>query len=197
MIAFLKGQLFLKSTDSIVLLAGGVGYDVHVSGTTMAELPEEGTELSFYIHTHVAEGVFALYGFQKMAEKSLFRKLMSVSGIGPKLAMQILSGYSPGIIVEAILTGDIAKLTSISGVGKKTAERMVMELKEKLTDLSSESIKMSSPSKGQVTDEALSVLINLGYQRLQAERALASVPAESRNNLESVIKKALGHLSKS
>lgn len=200
MIAFLKGQLLLKSAESIVLFAGegasGVGYDVHLSQTTLSALPEVGEKIELHIHTHVAEGILALYGFKQISEKILFRRLMSVSGIGPKLAMQILSGYSPGVIIEAVLTADIAKLTSISGVGKKTAERMVMELKDKLSDLSVSIDVKSLGSKNKVFDEALSVLINLGYQRLQAERVLSTLTFDTNSPLEAVIKMALTSLSK-
>src|SRR3989338_3612933 len=135
MIASLKGILSYKNNDGLIIDVHGVGYDVHVSQVTLRNLPEVGEDVEFLVHTHVAEGVLALYGFLDQVERQLFKKLMSVSGIGPKLALAILSGFPAHEIIEAIVCGNSGKLTSISGVGKKTGERLVMELKDKLTEL--------------------------------------------------------------
>ena len=132
MIAHLRGKLLSKHPNQVVVETGGVGYEVNISVPTFSELPASGSEVALHIHTHVREDVIALYGFLRPAEKQLFEKLMTVSGIGPKLAITILSGMAADEMAGAIRGNDVARLTRIPGIGKKTAERMVLELRDKL-----------------------------------------------------------------
>src|ERR1051325_1805585 len=132
MIAHLRGKLLSKQPDRAVVEAAGVGYDVAITGTAYSELPNAGGEVALHIHTHVREDALALYGFLHADEKRLFEKLIGVSGIGPKLAITVLNGISTERLVAAIRGNDLASLTKVSGIGKKTAERMVLELRDKL-----------------------------------------------------------------
>src|ERR1700746_15401 len=132
MIAHLRGRLLSKHPNQVVVETAGVGYEVNISVPTFSELPANGSEVALHIHTHVREDVIALYGFLRPAEKQLFEKLLTVSGIGPKLAITILSGMAADEMTGAIRGNDVAKLTRIPGIGKKTAERMVLELRDKL-----------------------------------------------------------------
>lgn len=170
MIAHLRGKLFSKQPGQAIVEAGGVGYDVTISVPTFTALPGEGSEVSLYIHTHVREDALALYGFMDRNEKRLFERLITVSGVGPKLAVTILSGLNPERTVAAIRAQDHATLTRIPGVGKKLAERLVVELKEKLEDLA------VAPAEGKplapAADDVLSALVNLGYQRPAALKAI-------------------------
>src|SRR6202795_3149241 len=133
MIAHLRGTLLTKHPNQVVVETSGVGYEVTISVPTFSELPASGAEVALHIHTHVREDMIALYGFLRPAEKTLFEKLITVSGIGPKLAITILSGMAADEMVNSIRGNDIAQLTRIPGIGKKTAERMVLELRDKLT----------------------------------------------------------------
>ncbi len=201
MIALLQGKLIHKSPEQLILNVNGVGYDLAVSQNTYRSLPPEGEEAKLYVYTHVAEGVLALYGFSTSEEKLLFKKLISVSGIGPRLGLAILSGYAPQEIMEAILQENLIKLTSISGIGKKTAERLVMELKDKLLELASPvleggSVPIFSSGKGRSFDDALSALLNLGYNRSTAEQALTRVAIRPEMSLEHIIKESLSVLAK-
>ena len=200
MIALLKGLLSHKSPDSLIVDVNGVGYEVAVSQITFRNLPEVGAPIEFIIHTHVTETSLALYAFANHVERQLFRKLMSVSGVGPKLALAILSGFPVHEIIESIVGGNSVKLTGISGVGKKTAERLVMELKDKFIELNvsplSASIAKSGPRHGHAIEETLSALINLGYNKNQAEKALAEITVEPSASFETVFKAALALLSK-
>src|SRR6476646_668157 len=132
MIAHLRGKLLAKHPNQAIVETSGVGYDVTISVTTFSDLPAVGTDVALYIHTHVREDALALYGFLRASEKVLFEKLITVSGIGPKLAVTILSGMAADEMVGAIRGNDVARLTRIPGIGKKTAERMVLELRDKL-----------------------------------------------------------------
>src|SRR5579864_4415909 len=134
MIAHLRGTLLAKHPNQAIVETGGVGYDVTISVPTFSELPATGADVSLYVHTHVREDVIALYGFLRPSEKLLFEKLITVSGIGPKLAITILSGMAADEVVGAIRSNDVARLTRIPGIGKKTAERMVLELRDKLPE---------------------------------------------------------------
>ena len=197
MIAHLKGFLLRKSTDSIVIDCNGLGYEVFVPLSTFYTLPdEEGQEISLYIHTHVREDAFILFGFKTVLEKRIFRLLISVSGIGPKLAVNILSGIGPDTLLEAIAQGDVARLQSIPGVGKKTAERISLELKDKAqstrSDINLPPVKVSSPEDKGIRNDALSALINLGYSSKAAGKAVEkalSMPCEV--TLERIITEAL------
>src|SRR5947199_1173147 len=132
MIAHLRGKLLAKHPNQVIVETSSVGYDVTITVPTFSDLPETGTEVALHIHTHVREDALALYGFLRGSEKLLFEKLITVSGIGPKLAVTILSGMAADEMVNAIRSNDIARLTRIPGIGKKTAERMVLELRDKL-----------------------------------------------------------------
>jgi Holliday junction DNA helicase RuvA len=172
MIAHLNGTLFYKQPGQAIVKAGGVGYDVVISVPTFTALPAEGKEVSLFIYTQVAEGVLALYGFLERNEKKLFERLIKVSGVGPKLAVTILSGLNPERTVTAIRAQDHATLTLIPGVGKKLAERLVVELKDKLDDMATAPVPVAG---GPAAEDALSALVNLGYQRASAQKAIETV----------------------
>lgn len=167
MIAHLRGKLAQKDPARVVVDVNGVGYEIFVPLTTFTALPEAGSEVSIDIHTHVREDLIALYGFSTRRERTIFEKLMTISGIGPKLAVTILSGGSVEDLVTAIKRGDLARLTAIPGVGKKTAERIVLELKDKLQEFT------EAPARSSVETDVLSALENLGYNRPMAEAALS------------------------
>ncbi len=170
MIAHLRGRLLSKSPNQAVVEAGGVGYDVTISIPTFSDLPNAGGEVALHIHTHVREDALSLFGFLRADEKKLFEKLISVSGIGPKLAITILSGMSAEFMVAAIRGNDVAQLTKIPGIGKKTAERMVLELRDKLDAFGA---APAATKVSPVEEDVLSALVNLGYQRPAAEKAVS------------------------
>jgi holliday junction DNA helicase RuvA len=200
MIAHLRGRLIFKRPNQAVIEAGGVGYDVAISVSTFSELPAEGSEVSVFIHTHVREDAIALFGFLRPEEKQLFERLISVSGIGPKLAITVLSGMQFSAAVAAIRGNDLAALTRIPGVGKKTAERMVLELRDKLEQFGGAAapvVRVGSP----VEEDVLSALLNLGYQKVAVERAVVQA-AQGRKNggrpmeFEPLFRESLAMLSK-
>ncbi len=197
MIASLRGKMLVKSPIYSIVDVGGIGYKVFLSLRSLEKLPSLGQEVFLLIHTTVREDDISLFGFIEETEKRLFEKLISVSGIGSKLALTILSGIPPRELIEALRREDLLRLTAISGIGKKTAERMVLELKDKIVDLLAATPDMdTSPgSRGLLFEEALSALMNLGYQRAPAERTLARIPIQEGIPLESVIKQALRSLS--
>ena len=166
MIAHLRGKLIEKAPSRLVVEANGVGYEVFVPLTTFTVMPGEGVEVSLDIHTHVREDIMALYGFSSKQERAVFERLIGVSGIGPRLAVTILSGGSVEGLVGAIRKGDLARLTAIPGVGKKTAERIVVELRDKLAEFA------EGPAKSTVEMDVLSALENLGYPHPIAEAAI-------------------------
>jgi len=172
MIAHLRGRILSKQPGQVIVEAGGVGYDVTISVPTFTALPAEGAETALHIHTQVREDLLALFGFIELAEKRLFERLITVSGVGPKLAVTILSGLSPETTVAAIRGHDHAMLTRIPGVGKKLAERLVVELKDKLEDMAV--APATRVSAGPAADDVLSALVNLGYQRPAALKAIES-----------------------
>jgi Holliday junction DNA helicase RuvA len=172
MIAFLRGYLIAKAPNQAVIDCGGVGYDATISVATFTTLPAEGAEARLHIYTHVREDQISLFGFAEPNEKRVFEKLLTISGIGPKLAITVLSGIDTDRLVTAIRAGDHGSLTRIPGIGKKTAERMVLELKDKLGDIAAAAIPTESSSFGPAGDDALSALINLGYPRPVAQRAI-------------------------
>jgi Holliday junction DNA helicase RuvA len=178
MIAHLRGKLIHKQPGQAIIEAGGVGYDVTISVPTFTALPVAGAETSLHIHTQVSEDQIALFGFQEREEKRLFERLITVSGVGPKLAIKMLSGLSPERTVQAIRGQDHAQLTRIPGVGKKLAERLVVELKDKLDDFA----VAPSPTavRGPAVDDVLSALVNLGYQRPAAEKAIENAIAKDK-----------------
>jgi len=170
MIAHLRGRLFAKTPGQAIVEAGGVGYDVTISVPTFTALPREGSEVALYIHTHVREDALALYGFLERDEKRLFERLITVSGVGPKLAVTILSGLNPERTVAAIRAQDHATLTRIPGVGKKLAERLVVELKDKLEDFAV--APAAALAAVPAAEDVLSALVNLGYSRPAAQKAI-------------------------
>lgn len=200
MIAHLRGRLLFKRPNQAVIETGGVGYEVAISVPTFADLPAEGSEVSLFIHTHVREDAIALFGFLRAEEKQLFEKLISVSGIGPKLAITVLSGMSFSAAVAAIRSNDLAALTRVPGVGKKTAERMVLELRDKLEQFGGAAAapaRVSSP----VEEDVLSALVNLGYQKVAVERAIAQAARTRKNggrpvDFEPLFRESLAMLSK-
>jgi Holliday junction DNA helicase RuvA len=197
MIAHLRGKLLVKHPNQAIVESGGVGYDVTISVPTFSDLPEAGSEVALHIYTHVREDVIALYGFLRGSEKKLFEKLITVSGIGPKLAITILSGMAAGEMVGAIRGNDVARLTRIPGIGRKTAERMVLELRDKLPPSGVEQAAVA-PAMSAVEEDVLSALVNLGYQRAAAERALAAAGknGKSGGSFDALFREALAALSK-
>jgi holliday junction DNA helicase RuvA len=195
MIAHLRGTLLSKHPNQAIVETHGVGYDVTISVPTFTELPAPGAEVALYIHTHVREDALSLYGFRRPAEKLLFEKLLTVSGIGPKLAITILSGMPADEMVSAIRGGDLVRLTRIPGIGKKTAERMVLELRDKLPAPTG-TAETSTVSASPIEEDVISALVNLGYQRAAAEKALLSVRGKSPQSFEVLFREALGSLSK-
>jgi Holliday junction DNA helicase RuvA len=173
----------------------GVGYDVAISVPTFTEMPAAGAEVALHIHTHVREDALSLYGFLRLGEKQLFEKLLTVSGIGPKLAITILSGMPADEMVAAIRGGDLARLTRIPGIGKKTAERMVLELRDKLRAAGAS--EMSAAPASPMEEDVISALMNLGYPRAAADKALlAARGGESPQSFDVLFREALGALSK-
>jgi len=173
MIGQLRGRLADKRPNQVLVDVGGVGYLVQVPLSTYASLGELHTEVTLLIHTHVREDAFSLYGFLSSREKHFFEVLLSASGVGPSLALKILSGMSVEELVPAIRGGDLARLTRIPGVGRKTAERMVVELKDKLEAVVVESARPAAASPAGVEADVVSALVNLGYETRAAESAVA------------------------
>ena len=182
MIAYLRGTVRFKRARRVVIDAGGVGYDVIIPVSTFYPLEDEGRETSLHIHTHVREDALALYGFKTEREKILFEKLMGVSGVGPKLAITILSGLEFDDLITALRKGDLVSLTHMPGVGKKTAERLVLELRDKLAEFAAAGEPAAAPAEpaapgefSAIDEDVLSALVNLGYHRASAEAAVREV----------------------
>ncbi|MGE5413542.1 MAG: Holliday junction branch migration protein RuvA [Syntrophomonadaceae bacterium] len=170
MIGRLTGRLAWKAPDQVLLDVGGVGYQVHIPLSTFYELPDAEAPASLWIHTHVREDALALYGFLTERERTLFLLLLGVTGIGPRVALTVLSGIPPAELVAALRAQDVRRLVAVPGVGKKTAERMVLELAEKVASLPGE-----APPKAPAAvaaDDVVSALVNLGYRKSEAERAV-------------------------
>src|SRR5258708_40330762 len=196
MIAHLRGKLLTKHPNQAIVEPAGVGYDVTITVPTFSDFPAVGAEVALYIHTHVREDLIALYGFLRPSEKVLFEKLITVSGIGPKLAITILSGMAADEMVGAIRGNDIARLTRIPGIGKKTAERMVLELRDKLPEPGPSSAP-SVPAMNATDEDVLSALLNLGYQRAAAEKALAAAAKDGNaKSFDQMFRLVLSQLSK-
>jgi Holliday junction DNA helicase RuvA len=193
MIAHLRGKLIARHPNQVIVETAGVGYDVTISVPTFSELPPVGSEVALHIHTHVREDQIALYGFLRPEEKQLFEKLITVSGIGPKLAITILSGMPADDMTGAIRGNDVTKLTKIPGIGRKTAERMVLELRDKLPPVGADRVHVL-PSLSAAQEDVLSALLNLGYQRAAAEKALASV--EKNGSFDAMFRAALTAIAK-
>ncbi len=182
MIAFLRGLVLEKHPNQVIVDTGGVGYDLTIPVSTYTALPDAGKEVSLRVHTHVREDAIALFGFHTATEKALFEKLISVSGIGPKLAVTVLSGLAASDLIEAIRSGDIQTLVRVPGIGKKTAERLVLELKEKLDFAGTATVagvpKSKSPFSSQEED-VISALLNIGANRASAEAAIGKARQSS------------------
>jgi Holliday junction DNA helicase RuvA len=206
MIAHLSGTLLSKQATSVILDVGGVGYEVTIPISTFYELEEPGSKVQLRIYTHVREDALLLYGFKTARERELFMRLISVSGIGPKLGITLLSGMSADEMIASIRTNNLARLTLIPGVGRKTAERLVMELRDKIAALSSPELEEElgarpsvsvTPTEDTVRADALSALVNLGYQRSAAEKAINAAIGEGGDiSVESVLRRSLRRLAK-
>ena len=195
MIARLTGKLAVKNPDEILLDVGGVGYQVFIPLSTFYELPERGDALTLQIYTVIRENAFELFGFLSAKEKEVFKLLLSVTKIGPKLAQNILSGVSCDDLTAAIASGDIIKLRGIPGIGQKTAERIILELKDKVPKAQAAGQEAALP--GELFDDALSALLNLGYKRPNAERAVKRAINEAGRDthLEEVIRLSLKYMA--
>ena len=194
MIAHLRGKLISKHPNQAIVEAGGVGYDVAISIPTFSELPSVGSDVALHIHIHVREDAIALFGFLRADEKQLFEKLITVSGIGPKLAITILSGMPTSDMVGAIRANDYARLTRIPGIGKKTAERMCVELRDKLEGFGAQ---QAVAAVSAVEEDVISALTNLGYQRTLAQKAVErAVASAGRENFDAIFRAALGVMAK-
>ena len=192
MIAVLRGVLVEKGPNHAIVDAGGVGYELHIPITTYTHLPEAGSEVRLRVYTHVREDTLALYGFLSQDEKSLFEKLIEVSGIGPSLAIKILSGLAAAELITAIRRGEVERLVRIPGVGKKTAERMVLELRDKLPAPAGEAATPPVPSLSEIEQDVMSALLNLGCARPAAEQAVRKAKASgAAAEFEPLFRKAL------
>ncbi|HQR37339.1 MAG TPA: Holliday junction branch migration protein RuvA [Blastocatellia bacterium] len=203
MIAHLAGTVLLKQPNVVVIDVNGVGYEVTIPVSTFYDIGDVGSALSLRVHTYVREDVIQLFGFRTGREKDLFLKLTSVTGIGPKLAITILSGMSPDELIPAIRANDLARLTSIPGVGKKTAERVVMELRDKMAAMMGPEAEAAYSAPGgagsgdAVRDDTVAALLSLGYQRALAEKAVARVlDQDPDQSIEQVLRASLKLLSR-
>jgi len=181
-----------------VIDVGGVGYRVTVSLTSFSQMPAPGEPVTLYTHTHLREDGISLFGFTSLEEKNIFQKLISISGVGPKIALTILSGLPAGELADAIGGEDAVKLQSIPGVGKKTAERIIIELKDKITrgHPAAENTQAASGAR-RLYDDVLSALENLGYQKPVAEKAMRSVNWNEVSTIEAAIRATLKGLASS
>lgn len=204
MIAYLSGKLLEKETNSVIVDVNGVGYEVAIPLSTFYELGEIGSDVQLRIYTYVREDTLSLFGFKTIREKELFLKLISVSGIGAKSGIGILSGMSADEIINAIRSNNLMRLNSIPGIGKKTAERIVIELRDKINTISTGGIETTqtattsaAPSGNEVYDDAVSALTNLGYQRAAAEKALNQAMQEGTEmSVQKLLRRSLQLLAK-
>jgi Holliday junction DNA helicase RuvA len=206
MISCLKGELYHKSPEKVTILVGGVGYEVFLSAVSLEKMPHLGDEVFLYTYTHVREEALTLFGFADPEEKKMFLQLINVSGVGPKLALSILSGIRPGELARAIATRDIARLTGLSGVGKKTAERLCLDLKDKVGFIAGGDEELPNFTAGVEVEggkekDVVSALVNLGYPQSRAYIALAAVKrrlspdALAEMRLEELIRETLRSLA--
>jgi holliday junction DNA helicase RuvA len=201
-IAHLRGSILDKHPNRIIIDVNGVGYDVFVPLSTFYGLGEPGAAIALRIHTHVREDAFVLYGFATELEQELFERLIGVSGIGPKVALAVLSGIEPQEFIRAIERGDLARLTAIPGVGKKTSERIVLELKDRLprAHAAVSTAGAAAPEAPALRDDVVSALVNLGYHRPLAEKAaeaaIKTIGSTSDASFERVLKQALREVAK-
>ena len=202
MIALITGKLAQKQPNSVIIDAGGVGYELTVPLSTFYDLGDEGAVVSLRVHTHVREDALQLYGFRTEREKRLFLLLLGVSGIGPKLAITVLSGLSAEELIEALRQSNLARLVGVPGVGKKTAERMIVELKDKAAALTTPEIEdrirsgIVANAGDAMREDLVSALINLGYQKSMAEKAVGAIIKDNPEaNFTTVLKLALRKLA--
>lgn len=200
MIGSLTGRLAQKEPNRLVVDVQGVGYEVQVPLSTFYGLGDVGADVALRIHTHVREDTLSLFGFATALELDLFERLIGISGVGPRLALSVLSGIEPPGLVRAVSAGDVVRLTRIPGVGKKTAERIVLELKDRLPEtliIETDQPETEAETNG-MRDDVLSALLNLGYQRPRAERAIERVPTDvsGGDQFEDVLRQALRELAK-
>jgi Holliday junction DNA helicase RuvA len=196
MIGFLRGRVVEKQPNRILIDVHGVGYDVVVPLSTYYEIGDAGTEAALRVHTHVREDALQLYGFNSPLEQQLFERLIGISGIGPKLAVSVLSGIETRELIGAVQRGDVARLTRVPGVGKKTAERIVLELKDRLAQIPA-IVQAPAPADtgDRLRDDLLSALQNLGYQRPFAEKAVdAALTGSDEPTFEQALRAALREL---
>ena len=200
MIATLRGALAEKRPGRIVVDVGGVGYDVQIPLSTYYAVGDRGTEVALRIHTHVREEALSLFGFATRLELDLFERLIGINGVGPRLALAVLSGIEPPALVQAIRTADVARLTGIPGVGRKTAERITLELKDKLpagavVDEEGAADSTVEADGRDLRGDVISALLNLGYQRSPAERAVEAALKRSPGDIEAALRQALRELA--
>jgi Holliday junction DNA helicase RuvA len=197
-IAYLHGRILEKQPNRIVVDVAGVGYDVSVPLSTFYGLGDAGSDIALRIHTHVREDALALYGFATKLEQDLFERLISISGIGPKLALAVLSGIEPPELIRAIEHGDLARLTAIPGVGKKTSERIVLEMKDRLPKVQTPAaVEEQGTRPSALRDDVLSALMNLGYHRPLAEKSVdAVIKSVPDGDFERTLKQALRELAR-
>ena len=201
MIALLTGAIAHKAPDFIILDVHGVGYRVHIPFSTYYDLPDEGGSATLHIYTSVKEDAIHLYGFRTPAEKTFFQLLIGISGVGPKLANGILSNIPVGDLRRALTSGDLVRLAAVPGIGKKTAERLVLELRDKVLKLEplyavAESGGRAESLSDGISDDVASALINLGYKEAFVRKALAELPVTPGDTVETVLKQALKLLMK-
>jgi len=202
MIAFLRGRVLDKQPNKITVDVQGVGYEVHVPLSTYYDVGEEGAEVALRVHTHVREESLQLFGFLTPLEQQLFERLIGISGIGPKLAIAVLSGIDSAELVGAVQRGDVARLTSVPGIGRKTAERLVVELRDKLDFLPTLSAPARARDGGVLPksdrfDDAVAALVTLGYSSSQAQEAVRKAGADSPDlSLEDIVKRSLARLGR-
>jgi len=197
-IGYLRGRLLRATPERLLVEAGGVGYDVSVSLVTFSELERQGGEVvELHVHTHVREDQLALFGFATERERELFERLIKVSGIGPRLAQVVLSGLPTTDLLQAIAAGDVTRLTRIPGVGKKTAERMVVELRDRLQALAREVAPAAAAPAAASDDDLVTALVHLGYKPAQAEKAVGEARREAPEaEFHALLPKALRRLSR-
>jgi Holliday junction DNA helicase RuvA len=194
MIASIQGTILRKEVHSVIVEVGGVGYELHISLKTHSQLPNEGEIVQLWAYTHLRENLIELYGFYDLKEKGVFERLIQVSGVGPRLARNILSGIEAEELVEAIVRREKGKLQSIPGIGAKIAERLIIELKEKFEN---EPVALSKIGKGGgIHGDALSALLNLGYKRRDVEKIVQEVCEKESQDVQKVVKESLRQLAR-
>ena len=199
MIAYISGKLYRKGETSVIIDVNGVGYELFCPKNSILTLGAVGDDVSLEAYTHVNENAFQLFGFTSLREKKVFQKLISVSGIGPKLALAVLSDLPVTRLLQAIVAGDIGQLTRISGVGKKTAERIVVELKDKFNDdvqVTKSSAANDDPEEDARISDVTNALISLGYPSFHAKKVVNGLDVSATDSVQDLIKKSLGQMNR-